>query len=137
VLKCRTQERQTPCFSSLLAAGRNQDILDLLEHAQYTFWSDHRHGFLALAALGKNDEALKFAEKCRSPNDEYRIDRDCENFLISIGEIEQAYQRYAMHTNEANTRINTFRAVVKKYPQKDKTEILMDLIDSTPGSEGK
>ena len=42
-----------------------------------------------------------------------------------------------MYTNESNTRINTFRAVAKKYPHKDKSEILMDLIGSTPGSEGK
>lgn len=127
----------TPCLSCLVAAERHQELVNLLEYAPYTFWHYHRYGFLALAALGKHDDALKFAEKCRSSNDENRIDRDCEDFLISIGEVEQAYQRYAMHTNESNTRINTFRAVAQKYPSKDKAEILMDLIGSTPGSEGK
>ncbi len=127
----------TPCLSCLLAAGRHQDLLNLLDHAPRTFWPDHRYGFLALAAMGRNEEALKFAEKCRSPNDEYEIDRDCEDFLISISEVEQAYERYATRTNQSNTRINTFRAVAKKYPHKDKAEILMDLIESTPGSEGK
>jgi hypothetical protein len=125
------------CLSSLLAAGRHQDLLDLIKHDPSTFWPHRRYGFLALAALGKNDEALQHAEQCRSPNDEQDIDRDCENLLISIGEVEQAYQKYAMHTNESNTRINTFRAIAKKYPDKDKAEILMDLIGSTPGSEGK
>ncbi len=80
---------------------------------------------------------MKYAEKCRSPNDERDVDRDCENLLLHIGETEQAYQKYAMHTNQSNTRINTFRAITKKYPDKDKAEILMDLIGSTPESEGK
>ena len=125
------------CLSSLLAAGRHQSLIDLLEHDPSTFWPHQRYGFLALAALGKSDEALKYAEKCRSPNDEHDIDRDCEKLLLQIGETEQAYQKYAMHTNQSNTRINTFRAIAKKYPDKDKAEILMDLIGSTPGSEGK
>ncbi len=126
-----------PCLSSLMAARRYQELVDLLEHAPFSFWSYHRYGFLALGAMGQKEDALAFAEKCRSPNDSHYIDRDCEDFLISIGEIEQSYQRFAMHTNESNTRINTFRAVSKKYLHKDKTEILIDLIRSTPGSEGK
>ena len=127
----------TPCLACLLVAGRHQELLDLLDHSPNIYWHYHRYGFLAMAAMGQNEEALKFAEKCRSPNDEHRIDRDCEDFLISIGEVERAYKQYAMRTNESNTRINTFRAVAKKYPNKDKAEILMDLIGSTPGSEGK
>ncbi len=125
------------CLSSLLAAKRHQDLVDLIKHDPSTFWPHQRYGFLALAALGKHDVALKYADQCRSPHDERDIDRDCENLLISIGEVEEAYQKYAMYTNQSNTRINTFRAVAKKYPAKDKAEILMDLIDSTPGSEGK
>ncbi len=109
----------TACLSCLHATGRHQELLELLEHGPFVHWHDHRYGFLSLAAMGQNEEALKFAQKCRSPNDDRRIDRDCEELLISIGEVEQAYQR-AMSTSESNTRINTFRAVAKKYSHRNK-----------------
>ncbi|MBF0371593.1 MAG: hypothetical protein HQL52_19320 [Magnetococcales bacterium] len=127
----------TACLSCLLTAGRHQELIDLLNEASYTFWSYHRFGFLALAAMGQHEAALKFAEQCGGPNDGHHIDQDCENLLISVGEVEQAYQRYAMHANASNTRINTFRSITKKYPTVDPDRILNDLIASTPGEEGK
>jgi transposase InsO family protein len=36
-----------------------------------------------------------------------------------------------------NAYLARFRAIVKRYPMKEKTEILSDLIASTPGEEGK
>ena len=37
----------------------------------------------------------------------------------------------------ALTNLATFRAIAKKYPQKTAGEILHDLVESTPGEEGK
>jgi len=45
------------CLSSLLAAGRYQELLDLLEMAPYVCWDNRRWGVQALAAMGKRVEA--------------------------------------------------------------------------------
>ncbi|MBF0340269.1 MAG: hypothetical protein HQL95_04820 [Magnetococcales bacterium] len=125
------------CLSSLFKAERYEELLALLEGAPHTFWHYHRFGFLALGRISGKEAAMAFAEKCRHINDQHLIDQDCEEYLLSIGEMDEAYQRYAMRSNRASTHINTFRAVVKKYPRKDPTVVLMDLIESTPGQEGK
>ncbi len=127
----------TSCLSSLLAAGRYQELIDLLELAPYPFWHDHRYGFFAIGKLHGKKAAMEFADGFDRTNDQHLIERDSEEFLLSIGEVEEAYRRFGLRTNQANTNINTFRAVVKKYPHKDPAEVLMDLIGSTPGQEGK
>ena len=64
------------CLSSLLAAGRYQELLDLLEIAPFVCWAD-RAG--ALAAMGKSAEALRYAEASRGLNDHPdTIARACE-----------------------------------------------------------
>ncbi|MBF0629281.1 MAG: hypothetical protein HQL91_13780 [Magnetococcales bacterium] len=125
------------CLSSLFKAGRYEELLALLEGAPRTFWHYHRFGFLALGRISGKEAAMAFAEKCAHINDQHLIDQDCEDYLLSIGEMDEAYRRYAMRTNRASTHLNTFRAVVKKYPLKDPSVILMDLMESTPGHEGK
>ena len=50
---------------------------------------------------------------------------------------DEAYTRYAIEAKRGTTYLATFRAIVKKYPQKTKSEILNDLVESTPGEEGK
>ena len=50
---------------------------------------------------------------------------------------EEAYQRYGLSAAVANSYIARFRAVAKRYPAKDKLQILTDLIATTPGEEGK
>jgi hypothetical protein len=47
------------------------------------------------------------------------------------------YRRYALEANQGTTNLATFRAIAKKYPNKQPEEILRDLIASTPGAEGK
>ena len=51
--------RGTPlCLSSLLAAGRHQELLDLLETARHVSWVNRQWGMRALAALGRVDDAV-------------------------------------------------------------------------------
>ena len=50
---------------------------------------------------------------------------------------EEAYQRYGLSAAVGNSYIARFRAVAKRYPEKDKSQILADLIATTPGEEGK
>lgn len=128
----------TACLSCLLVAGRYQELLDLLELCRYPMWHYRRYGVEALLALGKKAEAVKFAEASRGLNEpDSAIDQACEEILISSVLHEEAYRRYGLSAAEGNSYLARFRSVAKRYPMKDKAEILADLIATTPGQEGK
>jgi hypothetical protein len=61
----------------------------------------------------------------------------CECVLLDAGLADEAYARYAIGATYATTNLATFKAIVKKYPGKQKETILRDLIASQPGQEGK
>ena len=65
------------------------------------------------------------------------IDQVCEEILISSGLHKEAYRRYGLSAAVGNSYIARFRSVAKRYPKKDKPQILSDLIATTPGEEGK
>jgi hypothetical protein len=126
------------CLSSLLAAGRYQELLDLLEEAPSVWWKYRRWGVRALAARGKADEALRYAEASRGLNDNpARIARTCEEILLSLGRSAEAYERYALASNRSTSNIATYRSIVRKYPERDRAQILRGLVAVTPGEEGK
>ncbi len=128
----------TACLSCLLVAGRHRELLDLLELSRYPMWHYRRYGVEALLALGKKAEAVKFAEASRGLNEpDSAIDQACEEILVSSGLHEEAYQRYGLSAAESNSYLARFRSVAKRYPMKNKAEILADLIATTPGQEGK
>jgi len=125
------------CLSCLLHAGRYQELLDLIERAP-RMWHYRQWGVKALAAMGKQAEALRYAEASRDINtDPAAIAAACESILIDSGLADEAYQRYAMKANKRNTYLATFRAIMKKYPHKEHRDVLADLVESTPGEEGK
>ena len=126
------------CLSALVAAERYDDLLALLELAPYKMWHERQFGMLALAAQGKKAEAIRYAEEGRGLNDNpMAIACACEEVLLSSGLVDEAYRRYGLAANQAGTNLATFRAIAKKYPHKAVAEILTDLVDSTPGDEGK
>jgi tetratricopeptide (TPR) repeat protein len=128
----------TACLSCLLAAGRYQELLELLELDRHPMWHYRRYGVEALLALGKKADAVQYAETSRGLNQpDAVIDQACEEILISSGLHEEAYQRYGLSAAVGNSYIARFRAVAKRYPMKDKSQILIDLIATTPGEEGK
>jgi len=128
----------TACLSALLKAGRNQEIMDLLELSPHKSWHYRQWGVRALAAMGKRAEALRYAESGGDPNDSpFAIARVCEEILLSSGMSEEAYARYATLANQQGTYLATFRTIARKYPGKSAAEILRDLVGSTPGEEGK
>jgi len=88
--------------------------------------------------MGKKGEAIKYAKASCGLNDsQIAIDQACEEILQSSGLYEEAYQLYALTVNRGGSNLATFRSIAKKYPMKDQFEILEDLIESTPGEEGK
>jgi len=128
----------TACLSCLLVTGRYQELLDLLELPRHSFWHYRRYGVEALLASGRKADAVQYAEASRGLNEpDAVIDRACEAILISSGLHEEAYQRYGLSAAGGNSFLARFRAVAKRYPMKDPSQILSNLIATTPGEEGK
>lgn len=125
-------------FSALLAAGEFDRLHELLAQCPHPYWSYRRWGVKALVAQGKPNEALALAEANHGRNDPTgEIAETCEAILLSMGRNEEAYRRYALIANRASTYLATFRAILKKYPDKSPETVLTDLARSTPGNEGK
>ena len=128
----------TLCLSALLAAGRHEQLLSLLDKCPYRFWSYCEWGVKALVAMGRKTEALHYAEASRGMNEPVgEIAEVCEAILLSSGLADEAYQRYAFDANQAGTYLAQFGAICRKYPHKKPEAILEDLVASTPGEEGK
>ncbi|MCA9755604.1 MAG: hypothetical protein KDA27_07365 [Candidatus Eisenbacteria bacterium] len=131
----------TNCLSALLAAGRYDELLALLEMAPYRMWHYRQFGVRALVTLGNRAEAIRYAEDNPGLNDSpVAIARACEEILLSSGladDAEEAYERYGLLANRAGTYLAWFRAVTRKYPHKTPADVLEDLVAHTPGEEGK
>jgi hypothetical protein len=129
----------TACLSCLWATGRYGELLDLLEQPRYPYCHYRRYGVEALLAMGRKAEAVQYAEASRGLNQpDSVIDQACEDILISSGLHDEAYRRYGLSAAVgSNSYIARFRSVAKRYPMKDKSQILSDLIATTPGEEGK
>lgn len=128
------------CLSALFAAGRYEEVLGILESCPHLFWCYRRWGVLALAAQGKVDEALRYAEpppELLNDHGDDDLAEVCERILLDAGREEEAYQRYARGANARGTHAATFRAIARKYPGRDPSTILRDLIAGSPGDEGR
>jgi len=126
------------CLSALYTAGRHQQLLALLEKARFQWWPNRRWGVKSLVAMGKNAEAIRYAEESTGLNAPVQdIARTCEAILLASGFAEEAYKRYAIDANQSTTHLATFRAIAKKYPAMPAATILRDLVARHPGQEGK
>jgi hypothetical protein len=127
-----------PCLSALHAAGRFDEVLELVSHDRLKFWWYRRWAVESLVSLGRPGDAVSLAESSRGHNaPEGDIARRCEAILLDCGMAEEAYHRYALAANRAGTYLATFRAIAKKYPDRAPQSILADLIGWEPGSLGK
>jgi hypothetical protein len=125
------------CLSALYRAGRHQEIVELVS-GERVIWPYKRWAVEAFAVMGQKGEAVKYAESCRSPwASDADIDSLCEQILLSSGLVDEAYQRYGLRAQTSGTYLATFRAVARTYPHKKPSEILADLVNTTPGNEGK
>jgi hypothetical protein len=124
------------CLSALVRAERFAELEDILRPTD--FWPYKRWLVKGLAAQGKRAEAIALAEASRGPwTNETDVNLLCEEMLLADGKVDEAYRRYGLYAHRAGTYLATFRAVSRKYPSKDKAEILGDLVATTPGDEGK
>lgn len=126
----------TACLSALFAATRYDELIELVQDD--IFWPYKRWAVKALAAQGRKAEAIRYAESCRNAwASDVDIDGLCEQILLSSGQVDEAYAKYAPTANRAGTYLGWFRSVAKKYPRKKAGAILADLVRHTPGDEGK
>ncbi|WP_135607059.1 hypothetical protein [Solemya velesiana gill symbiont] len=118
--------------------GRYEELLDLLELPRCPSWHYRRYGVEALLVMGRKAEAVQYAEASRGLNQpDSLIDQACEQILISSGLDDEVYRRYGLSAAVGNSYIARFRSVAKRYPMKDKSQILSDLIATTLGEDGK
>lgn len=126
------------CLSALFHAGRQGELIALLDKAPFSLWHYREWGVKALAVMGRKAEAIRYAEASRGLNDNpIAIARACEEILLSSGLADEAYARYAIAANQETTFLASFRAIAKTYPTQVPEKILDDLVASTPGQEGK
>ena len=126
------------CLSALLRAGRNDELLALLKLERHHMWHYQQFGARALANMGKVTEAMELAQTCANLHgDLLWVARTCEQLLLNSGRIEEAYQQYAIDANRENSYLSTYRAIAKKYAGIQPERILADLIEASPGDEGK
>ena len=125
------------CLSALYAAGRYEELVQLLEVR--TIWSYKQWAARALVALGRRAEALAYAKACRSPYDSssgWGVDAFCAEVLRDSGFGGEAF-RHDLAAPRPTTYAARFRALAKQYPGKAPAAILAELVASTPGAEGK
>lgn len=125
----------TVCLSALFAAGRYDELLQLLESAPHAMWCYRKFGASALFALGRKASAIRYARASRGPSASIAL--ACEEILLSSGLAEEAYRLYALTAHRCETYLAWFRAVCRKYPHREPARILRDLIQQTPGAEHK
>lgn len=128
------------CLSCLLERGRYDELQELLAAHGIKFWPYHRFGAEALVRQGLWEAAIAFAEAARSTTNpgyyELSIDRFCEALLIELGRADDAYRSYGLRTASGTTNLAVYRALVRAYPDRDRRQMLLDLIDSR-GDKGK
>ena len=125
------------CLSSLLAAGRYEELFDLLALKQHPVWPWRRYGIRALATQRLFDDALVYAEASRGLNiPDAAVDAECEEILLAAGRREDAYRLYAFTANHADVALVTFQRITRKYPEIDRKQVLADLAESN-GDPGR
>lgn len=127
-----------PCLSALYSAGRDAELLALLDQAHRHAWHQQQWGARALARRGDVDAAIARAELCTGINESLAaVAAFAEQALLDAGRSDEAYARYAIEANWASTNLGRYRALAKKYPQQPPERLLNDLVAATPAEPGK
>lgn len=128
----------TLCYSALFKAGRHDELLELLAMDPRPIWQYLVWGARVLVARGHVDEAIAYVrDRAGSTTSEETVARFAEDALLKAGRRAEAFDRYALLANQANSNLSTFRALAKKYPELAHDRLLGYLVASTPGEPGK
>lgn len=126
------------CYSALFKAGRQDEILKLLDMDERPIWPYLVWGGRVLAARGQIDEAIAYLrERAGSTASQEAIARFAEEVLLQAGRRAEAFDQYALLSNQGNTNLSRFRALAKRYPELASEKLLAHLVASTPSEPGK
>ena len=116
----RLLPRHTACLSALFTAARYEELTTLVKSD--ALWPYKQWAVKALAAMGTLDEAIAYAEGCRSPwVSNLHIDRLCEQILLSLGRTEEPPATVV--DQSSGTYLAWFRAV-QRLPARPPAAIL-------------
>lgn len=124
------------CYSALFKAKRHDELFELIRADSPTIWQFQVWGARVYAARGDVDAAIAYMDGFRERQPE-AFAAFAEELLLKAGRRVEAYTKYAIAANQRNSYLATYRAIAKRYPEVDPDKLLVDLIASTPGSEGK
>jgi hypothetical protein len=131
------------CLSCLLESGRYDELRRLLDLDDPPFWSYESYWAQALVRQGRVDDALHHACSLLSEDDDLKdnlavycpealaINRFCEATLYDAGRKREAYEQYALRAQPDMTYLAHFRSLVKRYPEYEPREILLDLMEKS------
>lgn len=126
------------CYSALFKAGRHDEILQLLAMDPHPIWPYLVWGGRVLAAKGQVDEAITYVrDRAGSTISEVVIAGFAEDLLLKVGRRADAFDRYALLANHANTHLARFRMLTKKYPELAPEKLLSHLVAADPSAAGK
>ena len=126
------------CYSALFTAGRHDEVLELVAMDPHPIWPYLVWGGHVLVARGQVDEAIAFVQdRAGSSTSEETVARFAQDALLKAGRRAEAFDRYALLANQANSNLSTFRAIARRYPELAPDKLLGHLIASTPGEPGK
>ena len=126
------------CYSALFAANRHDELLAVVAMNPSPIWSDLRWAGKVLVAKGQIDEAIEMMTQRSGMNtDPVALARFAEDALLSVNRRSDAFDKYALLANQAQSHIGTYRALIKKYPELDPQKLFAYLVNAHPGEEGK
>lgn len=129
---------ESACYSALFAAGRHEELISLIGSDPRPMWHEQLWVGRCKVARGEIDGAIEFMAKAVNPwTPMAGLARFAEGVLLQAGRRVEAYEKYALEANRATTYLATYRLLSKRYPEIDTDRLLMDLIATTPGQEGK
>jgi len=131
------------CLSCLLESGRYDELRRLLDLDDPPFWHYESYWVEALLRQGQIDDAIRHAQSLLPGDDDdldgfhayspdaLEIKRFCEQTLYDAGRRREAYEHYSLAAQPDTTYLNHFRSLVRRYPEFEPGEILMDLIEQS------
>jgi hypothetical protein len=123
------------CLSSLLKAERYEELSAFLSRPRS--WDLGKFGVAAMIHQGRIDEALAYAHACaRETPWGCNTAVFCQRILLEAGRLDEAFARYGLPASHRENYLAAYRAIRKRYPERDPRQVLSDLIAQT-GAKGK
>ncbi|MDF6851707.1 hypothetical protein NMT53_23900, partial [Escherichia coli] len=97
------------CYSALFKAGRHDELLALLEGDRDPIWPYRVWGGRVLLARGQVDEAIAYmAGRVSQDAPQAALAEFAEDALLKSGRRAEAYTRYAIGANQANSKLASY-----------------------------